>query len=295
MVSLIYKIDLKVITVCNKRTAGLDLWEKTLRAQHFIPTILGLGNERAIGHESKEFGLKFILLAQHLQTLHPDQLCLVTDGFDVIFHNASQLHKNLQALPKDKLLFAADVYENPDQGYPYKTKHLRVPYLNSGVYAGTAQMILSVLEPALRMSNPYSIDDQRYFVQYMFKNPYSILIDHGCQLFVCMAGLERNRDYEIKHGILHVFDQATPSVIHFQGFYKDTSWVKEIYEDKEVRDLAIVLHKNPSACQRQLNDSLLHYGTLFLPRKYAVHGSILVILLVVFALGSIKCKSPFYS
>jgi hypothetical protein len=73
LVSIIYKIDLKVITVCTKQTAGLDLWEKTLRKQHFIPTILGLGDSRSLGHESKEFGLKFVLLAQHLRTLKHEQ------------------------------------------------------------------------------------------------------------------------------------------------------------------------------------------------------------------------------
>jgi hypothetical protein len=284
LVSIIHKIDLAanlaVITVCNKRTPGLDLWEKTLRAQNLTPTILGLGDSRTLGHQSKEFGLKFVLLAAHLQTLDPQQVCLVTDGYDVIFHNAQLLVQNLHSLPKDKLLFAADVYENPDQGYPYKTKHLRIPYLNSGIYAGTAQTILSVLQPALSLPNPYALDDQRYFVQYMFKNPHIILIDHGCQLFVCMAGLERKRDYDIKNSVLHVFDQSTPSVIHFQGFYKDTLWINEIYADTTIQHLAKKIHRNPNACQRQLGDSLMFIGSSLAPRKYAIYVSIVFALLI---------------
>lgn len=281
MVFIIYKIDLAVITVCNKRTPGLDLWEKTLRAQNFTPTILGLGNSRALGHQNGEFGLKFVLLAEHLRTLAPEQLCLVTDGFDVIFHNTKNLVENLRSLPKEKLLFAADVYENPDQGYPYKTKHLRIPYLNSGIYAGTAETILKVLTPALLLPNPYAVDDQRYFVQYMFKNPHEILIDHGCQLFVCMAGLERKRDFEIKNSVLHVFDQATPSVIHFQGFYKDTSWIKEIYLDVKIQALAQKLYRNPNACQRQLGDSLVFIGSSLAPKQYAIYVSTVFLVLVL--------------
>lgn len=280
LVFIIYKIDLAVITVCNKRTPGLDLWETTLRAQNLTPTILGLGNSRALGHQSKEFGLKFVLLAEHLKTLSPEQVCLVTDGYDVVFHNCQQLVQNLHSLPKDKLLFAADVYENPDQGYPYKTKHLRIPYLNSGIYAGTAQTILSVLQAALDMPNPYALDDQRYFVQYMFKNPQTILIDHGCQLFVCMAGLERKRDFDIKNSVLHVFDQSTPSVIHFQGFYKDTSWIKEIYSEKRIQSLAHQIHRNPNACQRQIGDSLEFIGSSLAPKPYAIVTASVFLLLV---------------
>jgi hypothetical protein len=290
MVSIIYhKIDLAVITVCNKRCAGLDLWEKTVRAQNFTPTILGVGDTRSLGHESKQFGLKFVLLAEHLVTLDPNQLCLVTDGFDVILHNTSQLLNNLQAIPKDKLIFAADVYENPDQGYPYKTKHLRIPYLNSGIYVGTAKTILTVLEPVFQMRNPFDLDDQRYFVQYMFKNPDSILIDHACQLFVCMAGLKRKRDYDIRNGILHVFDQSTPCVIHFQGFYKDTSWVKELYTDADIQFLAQKIHRNPSACQRQIGDAVHSLTTVLpVPQKYAFKTLCIVLFFLILIVLQVK-------
>ena len=275
-----------MITVCNKRTLGLDLWEDTVRAQGLTPTILGVGDPRNLGHESLQFGLKFVLLAAHLRTLDPNALCLVTDGFDVVFHHCAELHSTLEQIT-EQLVFAGDVYENPDQGYPYVSKHLRIPYLNSGVYAGRARTILQVLEPALALPNPLDLDDQRYFVQYMFAHPGTIHIDHMCKVFVCMAGLEEKRDYEVKDGRLLVFGQSRPSVIHFQGYYKDTSIVKLLYPDNaRIIALAQSLYRNPGACQRELGDKIRALGkALPVPTSHAnTAGAVLVVIVVLLTL-----------
>ena len=273
-----------LITVCNKRTLGLDLWEETARLQGLVPTILGLGDSRALGHESQQFGLKFVLLAEHLKTLEPNALCLVTDGFDVMFHHCTELQSTLEQIT-EQLVFAGDVYENPDQGGPYVTKHMRIPYLNSGVYAGRAKTILQVLQPALRLVNPLNLDDQRYFVQYMFAHPGTIHIDHLCKVFVCMAGLEK-RDYEVQDGRLVLFGQSRPSVIHFQGYYKDTSIVKLLYSNPRILALAQRLHRNPGACQRELGDRVKALGTtLPVPQKYAVKaGAVTIFILALLTL-----------
>jgi hypothetical protein len=275
-----------LLTVCNKRTLGLDLWEDTARLQGLVPKVLGIGDKRDLGHESKRFGLKFVLLAQHLRTLDASELCLVTDGYDVVFHNCSNLQAVLEHLPPHMLAFAGDVFENPDKGGPYTTRHLRVPYLNSGVYAGRAGTILEVLDAALRQKDPFDLDDQRYFTQYMFANPQRIFIDHECKVFVCMAGLE-SRDYAVKEGKLVVFGSSYPSVIHFQGYYKDTSILKDLYPaDKRVQALAKHLHRFPGACSREIGDYAKRVVTrigsnLPVPPKYSIHAAILVLVLTL--------------
>ena len=263
-----------ILTVCTRRTAGLDLWEDTAVSQGFTPKVLGLGDHRALGHESKHFGLKFVLLAQHLAKLEKNEMCIVTDGFDVLFHNAQSLGAHLEHMPQEMLLFAAEAYENPDTGNPYPTRHLRLPFLNSGVYAGRAGAILKVLEPALANPKVLELDDQRYYTKYLFENPGIIALDHECKLFVCMAGLEKQRDYEVKDGKLVVFGSSFPSVIHFQGFYKDTRLVKELYpENPRVILLAESIHRFPSACKREAGDLLVAVGKhLPVPPEYAVHA-----------------------
>jgi len=272
-----------ILTVCTRRTAGLDLWEDTAISQGFSPKILGLGDSRALGHESKHFGLKFVVLAQYLETLDKNDMCIVTDGFDVIFHNAQSLSAHLDHMPVEMLLFAAEAFENPDTGNPYPTRHLRLPFLNSGVYAGRAGTILKVLQPALANKNVLELDDQRYFTDYLFNNPGSIALDHECKLFVCMAGLEKQRDYEIKEGKLVVFGSSFPSVIHFQGFYKDTRLVKDLFPDNvRIHQLATSIHRFPTACKREVGDFLVSIGKLLpIPPKYAAHSSLILLFFVI--------------
>jgi hypothetical protein len=262
------------------------LWEKTSRINKFNPIILGLEDKREIGHESAKFGLKFILLAQYLQSLPPHDLCLVTDGFDVIFHGAHDLESRLQNLPSHQLLFAADVFENPDQGYPYQTQFLRAPYLNSGVYAGRAWTILAVLRLALEAQDPLAIDDQRYFTEYMFKNPGTIVIDHAFQHFACTAGLEYKKDFGVKEGRLHVLGNF-PCVLHFQGFSKDTRIINELFNDPEIIMLGSKLHRMPSPWGKAIGDGLVMIGS-FLPirKQYRIHAGICITLMILISLLS---------
>jgi hypothetical protein len=278
----IHEIKMKVITVCNKRTPGLDLWEKTARRENLIPVILGLNDSRELGHESQKFGLKFILLAKYLSTLPPGEVCLITDGFDVIFFGCESL-KELESMSRT-LLFAGDVYENPDQGNPYTSKHLKVSYLNSGVYAGTASLILEVLRPALEKdyNDTLALDDQRYFTQYMFSNPGVIKIDHECKYFACFAGLDYKKDFWADKNGLTVFSQH-PCVLHFQGFYKDTRIINDLFLDPEIRMLGKKLLRLPSPWGKPLGDFLVKLGS-FVPvdKHYFLHAGICVVLILTF-------------
>jgi hypothetical protein len=249
--------------VCNKRCPGLDLWEKTARLNSLTPIVLGLKDTRELGHESERFGLKFILLADYLRQLNPSEMCLVTDGFDVIFYQCELLERRLiEAIHPSELLFAADVFENPDQGGPYKTRQFRAPYLNSGVYAGRAGVILAVLQQAFRGSetDTLKLDDQRYFTQYMFKNPGVIRIDHACEHFACTAGLEYGKDFYVEKSRLTVLSHH-PCVLHFQGFYKDTRIINELFQDKDIQLLGKKLLRRPSPLGKAVGDTLVTIGS----------------------------------
>jgi len=276
--------------VSNKRCPGLELWEKTARLNNLNPVILGLDDKRELGHESQKFGLKFILLANYLRTLPPADLCLVTDGFDVIFHNAQNLEERLRPLPAHQLLFAADVFENPDQGNPYKTKFFRAPYLNSGVYAGRASTILNVLAGAFETNeqDTMRLDDQRYYVEYMFRNPGVILIDHACHHFACTAGLEYHQDFSVQSvnsvPTLTVLGN-TPCVLHFQGFYKDTRIVRELYHNEEIKTLARKIMRMPSPWGKAVGDALVRLGSKVpVEKSYQVHAGVCIALLLALGL-----------
>ena len=275
------KEKMKLITVCNKRCPGLELWETTANLENLTPVILGLDDHRPLGHESQKFGLKFILLANYLSTLSPSELCLVTDGFDVIFYGCDGIEKRLEkAIQPGQILFAGDVFENPDQGLPYQTQHYKVPYLNSGVYAGRAATILAALQNALQKQEgeTLALDDQRYFTEYMFSNPGSIIIDHSCEHFACTAGLEYKKDFYVQRPLLEekpklkVFSQS-PCVLHFQGFHKDTRILDELYaENSKVKNLGKKILRLPSKWGKAVGDFLVTLGSYFpVSKQYRVH------------------------
>jgi hypothetical protein len=280
-------------SVCNKRCPGLDLWEKTARLNNLTPIVLGLEDSRELGHESERFGLKFILLADYLRHLNPSDMCLVTDGFDVIFYQCETLEKRLlEAIHPTELLFAADVFENPDQGGPYKTRQFRAPYLNSGVYAGRAGIILAVLQQAFRGSEleTLKLDDQRYFTQYMFKNPGVIRIDHACEHFACTAGLDYGKDFYFDSKLTVLSHH--PCVLHFQGFYKDTRIIDQLFQDKEIQGLGKKLLRRPSPWGKAVGDTLVTVGG-FVPvdKHYRIHSGIILCTLLLLLIVSVCITS----
>lgn len=278
-----------IISICNKKCPGLELWEKTARLQKLNPVVLGLDDKRELGHESEKFGLKFLLLSKYLLTLPPTDMCLVTDGFDVIFYQCENLEQRLRKeIQASELLFAADVFENPDQGNPYKTRHYRAPYLNSGVYAGRVDTILHVLQGALSKNehDTLVLDDQRYFTQYMFKYPGKIRIDHACAHFACTAGLEYLKDFYVKKSAnvqsLEVLS-GSPCILHFQGFYKDTRIINELFPlNEDIKLLGRKLLRRPSPWGKAIGDFLVKCGSLIpVTKQYQIHaGSIILLLLL---------------
>jgi hypothetical protein len=268
-----------LVTVVNKDHPGLELWVHTARLAGHEPTVLRAPKSSKIGHESKWFGQKFVTLDAHLSTLPPDDLVIVTDGFDVVVLDAPGVieSKLRSSILPSQLLFSAEVFENPDQGNPYKTHHLRFPFLNSGTYGGSVAAIREALKPALDDPNVLQLDDQRYFTQQMFARPDRFVLDHDARLFVCLAGF---KDFSFSNGRLVVnFSKATPSVLHFQGYFKNTRGVLPhlFPSDRNVARWASLLHRQPNALT-PLGDALSAIGK---PLPFGDKAPFLVGLLVV--------------
>jgi len=212
---------LHLVTVANKDCPGLQLWKKSALRCGYKPIILGMGGG-PLGHDAKQFGLKFFYLKQFLNEIPKDDYVLFTDGFDVVFKDGPEivLGKTLQVLQKD-ILMAAETGEAPDKGNPYIVNH-DSPYLNSGVYIGRAKAILDVMPSSFD-----NLDDQRYFTQIYFHSN-KIQLDHDGVVFQCMLG----SPYKGK-----------ASILHFQGKWKYVGPVVEsLIDDKEIQDLAWKIH-----------------------------------------------------
>jgi hypothetical protein len=268
-----------LLTVVNKNNPGLELWTHTARLAGHEPRVLWAPKSSKLGHASKWFGQKFVTLDEHLATLPPDDWIVVTDGFDVVVLDGPDvLESKLRAsvLPS-QLLFSAEVFENPDKGNPYKTHHLRFPFLNSGAYGGTVATVREALKPALSNPDVLQLDDQRYFTQQMFANPDRFVLDHDARVFVSLAGF---KDFSFANGRLVInFSKATPSVLHFQGFFKNTNGILPhlFPSDRSVAAWAHTLHRMPNAWT-PLGDAIVAIGK---PLPFGDKVPFLVGLLVV--------------
>jgi len=189
--------NLHHLVVATKRRPGLDLLLLSASQLGYRTTVLGANETRPLGHWSQAFGLKMMLMRDAVAALPPDDWVLFTDAYDVIFQrSATELLDALQAWEArsggpnrsaPRLLFTAEVYEWPDVGLPYATRHLRLPFLNSGVYAGRAAAVLRAVD-----SGGYDLrtDDQRFFTgQYFAQAPVAVELDHAAAVFACLAGL----------------------------------------------------------------------------------------------------------
>jgi hypothetical protein len=223
---------MKFITVSNKPHPGLELYKESARQCGIDPIILGMGDNRSLGHEmGGYFGVKLEYVSEYLKTLdNKDELILFTDAWDVVFVDGPQLieRKARLLLEKSKALaiFAAEKYESPKSGYPYTTlqnKYTRTfPYLNSGVYVGTANNLLYLLKRFNTWPKEQQLitDDQEYFVSEYFasNSPHTIALDHDCLLFACMLHSDA---LVLGNKVVMPHSRTMPSILHFQGWEKN--------------------------------------------------------------------------
>ena len=180
------------LTVSNKPHPGLDAL--LLSAKHFSlkSRVLGMGSTIPIGHQTGGFGLKLQLLKQELELLPPEELVLFTDAYDVIVQQSlDSVEAWLKANPK-KVLFAAERTKWPldmeELFYPAPLQ-FPYPYLNSGLFSGSASAILSLLQ--VPFSN--TTDDQGYYSRQYLSGTSCIVLDHRAIYFQCMEGLSKDQ------------------------------------------------------------------------------------------------------
>lgn len=239
---------LHVITVATREHPGLALWRGTAEAAGVVPTVLGLGDARPLGHDAQgRFGLKFVLVSEFCRSVPPSDLVMFTDGYDVVFLDGPEvLEAKARALGAEHtVVFSAERFENPDQGMPYAPSSFAGPmrYLNSGGYVGTAASILALLArfSSLSPAEQLDLDDQRYYTQAYFADPSRVVLDTASHLFACMAGASA---HVVGRRVVMRHSGAKPSVLHFQGYEKNVvPFVVPLFPQYE--PLARLIHNVP--------------------------------------------------
>ena len=296
---------MKLITVANKRTAGLDLWEASAKRHGHDVVILGLGDKRKFGHQvGGNWGLRLMIVQEYLQTINPLELCILTDGYDVLILDSPQtILEKLGKIMRCPLLFAGELFESPEQGHPYLTDGKWLPYLNAGCYAGTAHAILDALQQfrELPYADQFRIDDQRYFTKVLFSRPNLLQIDTEGFVFACLNGVEVRDAQPRSDGSILLKNGNTPSIVHFQGMHKNViPYTSVLYHDNlQMQEWGKAIHNYHNKHVRFLGDAIVKLGKMvpyivrdkFIVNDFVIGLAILlsiIVLSLVWFVGRMK-------
>jgi hypothetical protein len=214
------QIPLAHLTVSNKPHPGLDALLLSCKPWGIQTRVLGMGSTTPIGHETGGFGLKLKLLKKELELLPPEQLILFTDAYDVIIQQSLDTLEAWLTEHPDKVLFAAESAKWPldiEDLYPAPL-HFPSPYLNSGVFAGSAKSVLSLLQVPFTNTT----DDQGYYTR-QFLAGSCIVLDHEAKFFQCMVGLQpsqfliKDKRFEFTHSSGLKSWTSAPSILHLNN------------------------------------------------------------------------------
>jgi hypothetical protein len=177
--------------------------EASCAASGLALTVLGLGQVW------KGFGMKLILVANHLERVAADTLVLFVDAYDVvILGGCAQMSQRFLSFGTP-IVFSAELgcwprgelaprYPPPRprgaRRMERRVRSFRPPpplnlpqrYLNSGSYMGYAG---SIREAIQELSPHYEDDDQELFSRYYLEHPQRATLDHESMLFQTLYGI----------------------------------------------------------------------------------------------------------
>jgi hypothetical protein len=297
---------MKLITVANKRTDGLRLWEETARRHgHTQVIVLGLdkyaryNSYGKFGHAAGgNWGVRLLIVQDYMQHLikenDAEELCVLTDGFDVlVLEGPEPLTRKIEAVRKKPLLFSAELFESPEKGHPYDTRRKWFPYLNAGCYAGKPQDILDALSQfrQLSFSDQRRIDDQRYFTKVLFSRPELIQLDTEAEVFACLNGVSvKDAKPDATTGRVVMRNGNLPSLVHFQGYHKNVLPYANIFykEYPLLLQYAKSIHKFPHPVFQWIGNFICWIGLRvpvqfdnFILNEFVVGMMILLVVLLL--------------
>jgi hypothetical protein len=209
---------LRYITVATKPHEILNRIKDRVEKQNEKIIVLGEQENRAIGWNSMgNFGVKLREVRDFL--LRPevadDDIILFTDSYDVIYQgNFYEIVTRFTEFSKP-LVFGCETTCNPIPSYEqyYQYRDYEFPYLNSGLFIGTAWALRKCF-----VGYQYNDrdDDQGFWtVQFLDKNKDFFVLDYQNRLFLNTYGIDLSL---IKQdGGKFSYKGAAPSFIHVNG------------------------------------------------------------------------------
>ena len=214
---LIIGPNLYYITVATKPHSVLDRIVDRVKKQDEQIYILGLQENRTIGWEgTANFGVKLRETRDFLfqPQIRPQDIVLFTDAYDVVYCG-SQSETGKRFLEMDKpIVFGCESHCHPDANLAslYPNRDVEFPYLNSGMFIGYAWALRHCL---VQYEYNDAHDDQRFWTQQYFRQPWMFGLDHENKLFLNTEDMDWNR-LSWKNNVA-TYKQNNPMFVHVNG------------------------------------------------------------------------------
>ncbi len=211
---------MRVITVSNRETPGLNRYLASCRKFGIEPEILG------VGEPFPAMCTRLVYVIRRLRELPEDEIVLFSDSWDVVFVRSLDDLQEVFLSFSAPCVFSAEphfLYIKADkykqwQRYPAGTEVGLYRFINGGGWIARAGYMADMLEE-IDCPPDYSCD-QTLFNQWFIEHPDRIVLDHEQKVFsstIFREGFEHT-DFETVDGVLRNKQTgSTPCLVHFGG------------------------------------------------------------------------------
>jgi len=178
------------------------------------------------------FQLKDALVLDYLSTQDPDELVLVSDGYDAFFlAGAAEIERKFRAF-NSPLVVSAEENCHPDKGlarhYPPSSGSMK--FLNAGGMIGRVAALCEALKLVRSVPSParFSWSNQYRWTKLFLERPTVLALDYASDIFFCTAVPHAEygrRTWDpsfweqtlIRQGRVEMPSGASPCHVHFNG------------------------------------------------------------------------------
>lgn len=211
---------MRVVTVSNSETPGLNRYLASCRRFGIEPEILGMGEP----FPAKGAKLKYVI--RRLRELPDEEIVLFSDAWDVVFVRNPDGLEDVFLTFNSPCVFSAEPHFRYLKSDKYK-QWRRYPagpeaglyrFLNSGGWVARARYMANILEEI--DCSPDCASDQTLFNEWYIERPGSLAVDHEQKIFastIFREGFETT-DFETVDGVFRHKQKGTaPYLVHFGG------------------------------------------------------------------------------
>jgi GR25 family glycosyltransferase involved in LPS biosynthesis len=177
-------------------------------------------------------GQKINLVKDYLKSIDGNKIVLFCDGHDVIINDSLETIVNRFLGFECDVLFAAEKICWPDRSMEqyFTESHTAYKYLNSGVYIGYKDSILSIIDDYIQDSDDDQLFLQKKYVENKSVNKVNIKLDYENYIFQCLSSIEDDLVLKPTKQFVNIATRCCPCILHGNGGPNDKIVFNNIFQ-----------------------------------------------------------------